>query len=569
MVSVNTHNLEHKKRIGAFYTPDVLTQILTDWAIDDVSDTVLEPSFGGCGFLAATRNRLTNLGCLTPQDQIFGCDIDEQAFQSLTTLFLNQPTDKNHFIQKDFMATVMGVDWLEPFNVSVGNPPYIASSSILASQRNEYSVRWQKKLGAKISKKSSLWVHFLFQAFSFLKEGGRLAWVLPGSFLQADYASTVRDFIAANFEQTICILLQERMFRSEGTEEETVILLAKNKSQFFDLGDKRPSIAFADARSMAEIQSVIQKWEAGSWTGQSISDRPAYLYAHTDTVELFEQLKAHPSVKFLGDVLKVNIGIVTGANPFFVLSNKCLSEAGLLPEDARPILAKFRAAKGLSFQSSDHQSDLNDGGRGHLIHVETLPAADTRLFQYIDSFPKDLLRTISTFKSRQNWYSPDDMRIPDAFLSVMNHDGPRIVLNEMKVNCTNTIHRGYFLEQIKPQKQKLIAISMMTSLSQLSAEFVGRRYGSGVLKHEPSEMKKIVLCIPEGFSAKEINRTFKKVDKALREGLRDQAMKMADAFILPTICNSPEQVSEILSSALSDNRKRRQRSWRQSGSQPV
>ena len=35
----------NKKRLGAFYTPKVLTDLICDWAITSINTRVLEPSF--------------------------------------------------------------------------------------------------------------------------------------------------------------------------------------------------------------------------------------------------------------------------------------------------------------------------------------------------------------------------------------------------------------------------------------------------------------------------------------------------------------------------------------------
>ena len=34
-----------QKRLGAFYTPENLSRVLTDWAVQHSTDRVLEPSF--------------------------------------------------------------------------------------------------------------------------------------------------------------------------------------------------------------------------------------------------------------------------------------------------------------------------------------------------------------------------------------------------------------------------------------------------------------------------------------------------------------------------------------------
>ncbi|SHL98956.1 N-6 DNA Methylase [Hymenobacter psychrotolerans DSM 18569] len=73
---VGKHDLQEKKQNGIYYTPDLAAQILTRWAIRQPTDIVLEPSFGGCGFLTATRDRLLEIGNKQPQDRLYGCDID-------------------------------------------------------------------------------------------------------------------------------------------------------------------------------------------------------------------------------------------------------------------------------------------------------------------------------------------------------------------------------------------------------------------------------------------------------------------------------------------------------------
>jgi adenine-specific DNA-methyltransferase len=58
--------LAERRILGAYYTPERLSQMPSDWAIRAPDDTVLEPSFGGCGFLATARTTLARLGCANP-----------------------------------------------------------------------------------------------------------------------------------------------------------------------------------------------------------------------------------------------------------------------------------------------------------------------------------------------------------------------------------------------------------------------------------------------------------------------------------------------------------------------
>jgi hypothetical protein len=71
---------KEKRKLGIFYTPVRVTEILCKWAIRNSDDIIFEPSFGGCGFLESSHQRLLTLQSKSPIKQLFGCDIDTNAF---------------------------------------------------------------------------------------------------------------------------------------------------------------------------------------------------------------------------------------------------------------------------------------------------------------------------------------------------------------------------------------------------------------------------------------------------------------------------------------------------------
>ena len=67
----------------------------------------------------------------------------------------------------------------------------------------------------------------------------------------------------------------------------------------------------------------------------------------------------------------------------------------------------------------------------------------------------------------------------------MASEPPRLVINDAKATCTNTIHRVW-LHRPAGLSIEAFAAASWTTLYRLSAELVGRAYGGGVLKLEPS-----------------------------------------------------------------------------------
>ena len=257
-----THRAE-RKRLGAFYTPESLSRVLTDWAVRSASDRVLEPSFGCCGFLAAAQRRLRVLGCKKPNTRIFGCDIDDKAFVFLDKV-LGSQQGCNNFMKKDFLDLQPKHTWPMQFDAVIGNPPYIPYQSILESRRNNFTHHWTN-IGIALGKRASLWAYFVLHATSFMTRGGRMAWVLPGSFLQADYAIAVRDYIENIFERILCVRMKQRFFKHEGTEEETVIVFADN---YTDASQSR-KMYFSEAETIDALEKILSDWEKGPTTQTS------------------------------------------------------------------------------------------------------------------------------------------------------------------------------------------------------------------------------------------------------------------------------------------------------------
>lgn len=541
--------LDERRKLGAFYTPEKLSQILSNWAIRSSSDCVLEPSFGGCGFLQSARTALASLGCAEPRKQIYGCDVDPIAFEYLASVF-DAPVDLERFVQVDFLSVHAPENWPGQFEAILANPPYIPYQAIGTERRDELSNRAFEIDG--VAGRASLWAYFVAHAVSFLADNGRMAWVLPGAFLQAEYAAPIRQYLAGNFCRAAAFIVRERLFLDAGTDEETIVLLAD--------GHRKPGrnsgLVLGEARSLAELSELISEWDREVWQGNNEAQRPATLSLTAEGKAQIAALKSNEFCASLGKVAKVQIGLVTGANSFFVLSESEREAAGLLASDCKKVLGKFQDAAGLVFTAADYAKMLSRGGRGHLIDsFQRLP--NIRIESYLETFPADRLATISTFKKRANWSEPDDRKLPDAFFPVMHHYGPRIVLNALQCPCTNTIHRLYFHVDLKPYQRKLVAISILSSFSQLSAELVGRRYGSGVLKHEPREAEKIELLLPQ-MEPKVVNSAFAAINRLLRKGDRTAAMVAADAAIYAAAgLDDWRPVSATLVTALDEMRLRR------------
>ena len=522
-----------KKRRGVFYTPSAVSDLLANWAIRSPYDRALEPSFGGCNFLGALQRRFTQLGASEPWEQVFGCDIASAAFNVHLANLLPSRRHRRNFFKADFLTLTPANFGSNLFEAALGNPPYVSYHNMFKVQR-VVAARVGSDINFRLLQTGNLWSYFVFHSIRFLAPGGRMAWLLPSSVLQAEYGRLLLDELRLRFRRVGIISLQHKLF--DGTDERTEILLCDH------LGDKRgcPAIEIANAKSLAACSKLLKDWRKSRNGFSCLRDRAITSLLPRHRLAAFRRIAKSPQTIRLNSLARLSIGVVTGANGLFVISDDIAGQNKIPKLALKPILAKFEIAPGLSVKKSDFVSAKRKGLRCLLVDA-SVGKISAELKKYFARISTTQRKKNVTFGKRKDWRIPDAGLIPDAFLPYMHHTGPRLILNTCKTNSTNTVHRIYFNQQTTPSQRRLVAISMLSTFSQLSAEVEGRSYGSGVLKHELREAGKIQLLIPDKVSSKRIMKAFKKIDMLLRAGKRIAAQRSADRFLASEV---PELRSE-------------------------
>jgi adenine-specific DNA-methyltransferase len=521
-----------RKRRGVFYTPARLAELLAAWSVRSKDDFVLEPSFGGCGLIAALQKRFIDIGNRTPLKNIFGCDVDPAAFTRHLPGAVGREFDKTHFRKADFLSLDNDAFSVAHFSAVVGNPPYVSYHNMFRTQRLAASLVGSDS-EFRLSGMASLWAYFVFHSLRFLKKNGRMAWLLPGSLLHADYAKEFLHELARRFVRVAVISLGERIFLADGVSETTEILLCDGHHKAWS----QREVEVTQAGTIDDCAKFLDGWRTNDWKGTSLNGRAIPALVGAKELSTFEEINASPDVVNFETLASISIGIVTGANRLFILNEDSAWKHGLPLTALKPILAKFSASPGICLLPGDLISAIERGLP--VLLVDGAKATRCRAVQtYFDAVPQAFREKNVTFSKHADWRCPDDNRIPDAFFPYMYHIGPRLILNDVRVNATNTIHRVYFKADLDDAKRKLIALSLLSTFSQLSAEIEGRSYGAGVLKHEPGEVRKIRLILPK-LAAGKIESLFDRVDSLLRRHLAYQATHVVDRELFAAMHQPP------------------------------
>lgn len=536
-----------RQAYGVYYTPLRVASLLANWAITNRNDVVLEPCFGGCDFLEAIRDRLEVVGQQDFDSHIFGCDIDPSAFSHLSSR-MRASTLTGNFLRSDFLSVSPSHFGQGGFDAVIGNPPYIKNDRISSFQRESIK-QLTKETTRSIKGRANLWAYFVVHAMTFLRVGGRMAFVLPGNFLTADYSAHLRNELSSRFAKVTAISVAERLFLSQGTEERTVVLLCEKYKQ----GNAR----------LINVMYCTNVDELGNLLATDIHDAnnisentDDYSRLTNEQRDVFSAVAKKINAGNIGKLGTVYIGIVLGDKKFFVRSICEWKARNISGTYIHPIVSKFSYLNGICMRPDDinawKETDkacyfLNTRGKrlGHVI------------LDYLASNIKQEEGNNSTFKRREIWHQPDDGRIADAFIGCISHMGPRLVLNAERIQAANSIYRFDFASHVSDKEKKVLAIALLTTFSQLSAELQGRPLGSGGLKLEPKDIMHILVSTHTQKFANEISTAFNKMDKLIRCGKNEEARLFADDFLYGSIITKAQQ--KVLNDSLKRIRTHRHR----------
>ena len=500
-----------RRLFGIYYTPENLASVLVQWALADGRGPVLDPSYGGCAFLDAAAQVLSERDVSKAGKRVYGIDIDPSC--ATTARNSERLVDANCF-EGDFLATLPGDLPGSPYAAIVGNPPYVRHHWLSGDQLE--SARAVAEASATpLPATASLWAYFLLHALKFLSPGGRLAMLVPEAILQTDYAGPLREALASRFGRSLLVYIRDRMF--DGTDEAVVAVAC---SGFGEMGD----IQTLAVESVEDLRSVLKNPDSN---GHQLSYRFPAASSETGaaSASLLSRLAEDPAVRLLGEVADIRIGMVTGANRHFIRSTSDLDALGLPASVRHRVVPRTRWLRGLEFTDADHDTFLNAGAAAMLIRPEG--ADEDRLVEpWIQEGLHVGIEARYKCAVRKEWFRVDMPSPPDGFATCARAGSPLLVLNRGKSRNSNAVHSLNWKSDvvIKPEA---VAVGFLTSMVSAWAELWGRRYGGGVLKIEPGTLKNIPVPIVDG-----AENVFRDLDVLMRRGEEEKARRIADERVL-------------------------------------
>jgi adenine-specific DNA methylase len=475
-------NESFDKLRGGYYTPKPISDFLSKWIAQGNPQTVLEPSCGDGVFIQSMAETVNSKMSLTAIELIK--EEAQKARAKITnTSQLTIDVQCNDFLKVAYQYLVEGVS----FEASIGNPPYIRYQ-YLDNEDQKLSEQIFKFFNLKFTKHTNAWVPFVIACIGILAPKGRLAMVIPSELLHVLHANSLREFMLENCSKIVIIDPTELLF--DDALQGTVLLMVEKKSSKADksLGvsiisapnndflNQNPSDIFNTAKFVSP--SVLK----GKWMKALLTD---------NELSVFEKARKLSSIKAFKDIAEVDVGIVTGANKFFLVDEKTVKEYEL-QEFARPMFGRSEHCKGIVYNQHVHILNSEKGLPNYFISFDKtefydLPVGAQR---YIQKGEEENLHTRYKCSIRKPWYSVPSVYRTEIGMLKRSHNYPRLILNSAHAYTTDTAYR--IQTKIDP---KCLVYGFINSLTSLSAELEGRHYGGGVLELVPSEIERLLIPV--------------------------------------------------------------------------
>lgn len=548
---------DKQRALGQFETPTDVADLLLGFCLRRPSDRLLDPGCGAGALLgraAQWQRWQADSPADVPPDALWGVELDETT-AVLARAHLPQAT----ILQTNFFALEPPQETTPPsapprldnsvlptFDAIIGNPPYTraewigqtpgetahqlelfedgapADQSAVEAKRLLLPQRLWESLGGR----AGLHAYFLLHSAPFLREGGRLAFVMPNGWLDVAYGERLKQFLLEHFKLLVIIESGVERWFGQAKVNTCMIVLEKcsgpnrraaNLVRLARL--ERPLSHFLpypaqDARRMEAVERLITRLlpgdsrqlpEAAIRVLPQSSLRPADKWGLAlRAPQVYQQRRAGPELVPLRHWATVQRGYTTGANSFFYLDPKTVERWGIEPEFRRPLLKSLRGLTRLRLTAADCRHEV-------LTIPPTAVLRGTAVTHYLAWAEEQGLPQNRTCAARQPWYSlppqsPASLVLPKGVW--LRHMAP--LLGE-DLLADQQLYRVSLAEGVP----LLAAAALLNSAwFALQGELHGRlNFGAGVLWLATYELGQILLPDPrslpdsqlaalvEGFSA--------------------------------------------------------------------